>query len=356
MGDEYHALARAIRRPMRRWWLRVGSWWIGAAVLLLFILVWSIWNRYQLHAIRGLPMPGSDWRHGVWCLHYLVIPTITTAWLLAAFRVNSLVTALTRSIPGVITPLLAMRFLLAWRVGLLPLVLLVLYGYLYGLLNRTELMTGGITFATFLSPIGELRVIAAVLTNMLWVLCLTCFGRAGAISAVIWHIGCNTVLQAVVYVHRGWGVSYFGRWLTEPANPRLPQAGEALLIASTVVVAYLILVLYAKGSRAVALSLATGLGVAQIATGIGVWTGVWLFDIVLRGAMHIQYGSLLIINTVHRTYSEEMWLCVATSRWGIPWPEEFAFVALYVPLAVLAGHYFAISWILRNVRPRRAQG
>lgn len=355
MGDEYQALARAIRRPMRRWWLRVGSWWIGAAVVLLAALACTICYEYWLYGVSGLPMPGSDWKNSILRLHYLAIPMLTTAWLLAALRVNRLITELICSIPGFAAlPLLAMRFWLACRAGILPLVLLLLYGYLFGLQKEPELLMGSVAHTTFLSPIGELRITAAILANMLWILCFTCFGKSGAFGAVLWHLGCNVILQTIAYLDSGLRISYFRQWITDPAGPRLSLPGENLLIVAVLAVAYLILVLYIKGPRRLGQALATILGCAQILAGIGLWTGVWLFDIVLRGAMHVQHGSLLVLNTVHRTYNEQMWLCALAYRWPIPWPEEFAFVALYVPLAVLAAHYLAISWILRNVRPGRA--
>ena len=47
MDDTYRALARAVRRPMRRWWLKVGVWWTAFLLLCLatsFVLLHSSSN------------------------------------------------------------------------------------------------------------------------------------------------------------------------------------------------------------------------------------------------------------------------------------------------------------------------
>jgi len=54
MGDEYQVIARAVRRPMQRWWRTVGVWWVAlpCQVLIAYGYYWFIRGLLVLGAAR----------------------------------------------------------------------------------------------------------------------------------------------------------------------------------------------------------------------------------------------------------------------------------------------------------------
>jgi hypothetical protein len=51
MLDEYRALVAILRRPMRRWWLSIGIWWL---VMLVVIGIYQCWYTMEIHFVGFL--------------------------------------------------------------------------------------------------------------------------------------------------------------------------------------------------------------------------------------------------------------------------------------------------------------
>ena len=57
--EQYYALANLIRRPMRRWWAQVGSWWlVGLGVMLMAQVAQAVFENRASQAGTYL-MPGD---------------------------------------------------------------------------------------------------------------------------------------------------------------------------------------------------------------------------------------------------------------------------------------------------------
>lgn len=88
MGDDYQVIARAVRRPMQRWWRRVGVWWVALiAALQLFV----VFDTYAHNALIHGSLTGI-YNRDLSILISETVPYVLNVlppilWILAAFRV-----------------------------------------------------------------------------------------------------------------------------------------------------------------------------------------------------------------------------------------------------------------------------
>ena len=123
MPEDYRALAAAIRRPMRQWWLRVGITW---GILLLAPLGLSLYYTIVIGpqgASGAIPVQQSiRFSNYNGLVDLLLYPGARLLWLLAALRANSLLTGLLKdsSLGGDNKQFSSMRFALAMAQGVVP--------------------------------------------------------------------------------------------------------------------------------------------------------------------------------------------------------------------------------------------
>lgn len=87
MGEDQRAIARALRRPMRRWWLRYGSWWVGAILLLYATAILVGWGVTRAWVVNGKFNQPLDIFTAV-CAS-LAILLSALCWIFAAYRANA---------------------------------------------------------------------------------------------------------------------------------------------------------------------------------------------------------------------------------------------------------------------------
>lgn len=171
MDDGYRALARAIREPMRRWWLRVGLWWAATALLLYLgsaVVLTKPWGITAHHQWSSLLLDAAE-------LLYFGL------WLFAAWHVVSVSRGI---VEGFLHPrpteLLRLQFrLVLWHT--LPL-LLVLVAYMialaayqvsyYGFGTSSEPLVRLLPHHVLVALASPLAVYAGQVVFMLWLVSL----------------------------------------------------------------------------------------------------------------------------------------------------------------------------------------
>jgi hypothetical protein len=104
MGDDYQVIARAVRRPMQRWWRRVGVWWVALIVVLLGVKAIAIvLDRHYTQVLPSgnLYKPIPEYVNWLERANALVPGLYALLWLLAAFQVLAAIDSLARDSPVV---------------------------------------------------------------------------------------------------------------------------------------------------------------------------------------------------------------------------------------------------------------
>ena len=359
MGDEYQALARAIRRPMRRWWLKVGSWWIGAAVVLLAVFVWSIWDEYNAKQLGGWSTYNlSRWRFSIIWLDALIMPLLTTGWLLAAIQVRDLAVQLTGSIPAMAPELRsAITFRIAVWHGVLPCALLVMVAYAVGVRDSSAVQwSKSMSADDWMLAASALDIAPYAAIHMLWVLAILSIGRSVTWIALLWHLAFNVIgqlswLSLAAASNPATPVLYNFEMMS--VNIAVSDGTQNVLMVVGLAMYYSVLYFLARRTRRLGATIAVLLGICFILS---------LFDL---GQLHSQLTTAVAAANWFDRGLFPLWswvhspdvtaeISLLSFKVEVQIAPHMAALALIIPLAVLAGHYFAISWILRNVKPRRA--
>jgi hypothetical protein len=183
--EQFIALRRLHRRAMRRWWMRVGNWWILAAALLLLTEIYFAWFVDPAAAGHGLlPAPlimNEAWFFAV-TVNTVYEPLAGLLWLLAAARLLGLVTdhAERQAVPPISPPV---RYLLALQQGLLPLLIVTVIGQVTAYNNQGNQAAGWVpNWVNLTWFMGTGHVPFTFLLSMVFVLALLALPRGRSLA------------------------------------------------------------------------------------------------------------------------------------------------------------------------------
>ena len=92
MLDEYRALVAILRRPMRRWWLSIGIWWLAMLVVSGAYQCWYNLSVYPtVSQSSGLSSNTLSYELLWYSNGFLSAAIPLVLWLAAATHVNSLI-------------------------------------------------------------------------------------------------------------------------------------------------------------------------------------------------------------------------------------------------------------------------
>jgi len=228
--DQYRALARAIRGPMHRWWLRVGLWWLVVMVLA------QAWLGFPYLMNDGMPLEHAAFYNStIWRLtYYIGIPGYMLLpagiWLAAAYFCRREIHAVISSAPLPATRRLdQLTFRLCYWQGLWPLGLTLAGAVAYSALAAAA----GYFFTPVSLPLhlvvsGAIYLVFLAGGIMVWGLGMLVY--AGRLyPALLWVIA-----WFFTYIAANWfpiEVHYHLRQWNLPFSPILVGAGLLLFLA-----------------------------------------------------------------------------------------------------------------------------
>jgi len=205
MGDDYRVIAKAVRGPMRRWWLRVGIWWIGLIVLILLGEFAAICYISAYGYGNGVLPPGIlpfvDWLDFAWRLMPLLVGLV---WILASLNVFKALKELTAdSLVAFGNPAATMiRFRLImvqafWPIGLLAMSWILSY------LRLTASACPGLHWyaADFLTSLNSAGQVIDDLIPIMWIAALLAISPGSRLVTWLWWIACFAArtMESVLY-------------------------------------------------------------------------------------------------------------------------------------------------------------
>jgi len=363
MDDAYRALCVATRRPMRNWWRRVGSWWIAALVVLLGSMIWTVWCEYHFHrqfGQAGYPSI-STYPFILEKLYLLTVSLATLLWLLAAMKADFLVTQLAESTAAVAAGRLrVLRFNLALAQGAAPLAALALGVSLVTLCRDYAAYDCIPSFMQSWAVLAQLGLVGLVAVQMLWVLMFVVFSQVKRWFAVAWCVimlGLDWLYPlafVIYYAQRPFGFDLYDALIQHSAASFL----LLLLVVPALAVLYLIPALLARGRYKPAMWLSSICLVAMIPK---------FMTTALGDTDYAKYGALTdllpaalmpflfsVEGPLHapgqRDCLVQLYVCLSSSSEFLI-PPAFAFLTLIVPVAIFAAHYYALRWIMLNIKP-----
>lgn len=374
MDDAYRLAARAVRRALWRWWLRVGIWWAALAVGLIVVDLWSIVGRWRWFSSGSAMLGGLVPIELAWtsAAGSLVIPMVTLLWLLLALKTAALVTQLAE--PAGQIPLRAtalIRFQAIAAHSWIALVLLAVHHSVGGLLFQIGVLDGrppgllvasrGVEGLTDLLPVAvELLLLAAlialrgpaVLAVAWWLVRL-----AGApLCGFAWFIAGRVALSTSQNLHQA--VQRMEYWPGRFSWPELPGLAVAILLGAGLALVYIALALLAAGKRRPGIALLTA---TLMISAVGLPTlniGSTAVDFVRAAAAQLLSFQDLLgssydyswfsggpgVQVGYRVQQLETWVVgFKSTRF---WPVELAALALVPPTVHVTAHFLALRWLL----------
>lgn len=354
--EQYYALANLIRRPMRRWWTRVGSWWLlGIGLLLVARLVLT---AHEVHLeITGnpvLPFNQPSWYQLLSGLTWLSIPIAVGVALLCA---NQVISTIARATSGTAVFSRSALMVHSYRLSTIncwpALIPIQIYWVIFGfkMHHRLEVDNTFWLLVTF--------SIWWMLHYAIWVIWLV------AIAIVVnkpgwqmWLLYAAWLLPASIESLLQYGLisptGLFGLSSSLFPNYQSLELSDIVGTALTgvgLLLIYVIPILYLLGITKVANAILVYLSIAMLGAGLYVGFGVPIVDFIIQFGARLDDGLIPVRCFYIPSLGSALHGEVGGFRFRYSAGPLFAIVPVLVSAIQLLVPYFAISWLMRTVRP-----
>lgn len=356
--EQYYALAKLLRRPMRRWWARVGSWWLAGLGLLLMIQVaQAVYFNQAMQADTYL-MPGDvtsqAWYKLIQIFTFTSLLVSVGLALLCALNVIAVVDRTTHQT-------------LAFNEAALR-----AYKYKLALLNCWPALVPIFSWSTVFSYNFSAFQFSG--TSAVWSFVSSCLYAAfPLISLIVW-----LVAVAVVTLGTRWQVWYIlfcsklplifvilyvngfipgiSNWSPYYGQIEFSDLERTVFKGIGLGLVYLLFFLYYEGRTKLGNVLCIMYGTVLLLGCIGGVSGIYIINYILMAGMHLEES----MRPLGFYYSEsDLVLRVFLGSFRSEFPAGPAWVIAPVLNGIfwLFAHYFAFSWLMRRkVRGRIPTG
>ena len=354
-GEQYLALARAIKRPMRRWWLTVGSWWLGGtAVLLIVQAIMTVYEiQLELAENWNLLVNQPTWYQELENLIFQLPQIILIGAVLCSHKVAELVAQLCEG-----TPLAGDRVttVSAFRLALLncwPTLIPVLSTWLIYSFQMYFLRYGGLE--TLYRGIEMGFVIAMYYaTPLLWVCVFAVLPSVPKWVSWLFY-SCLIVLPPLLflwYILRFTGIDpLFPSYKEIDLSGSLTVIGFAALSVISVIVLYFIVYLFCRRMQKYAILLASLVCVHIFLDSINASIGVFPLDLFIQcGSLYTESFAPIVLDTLGGNLRLFTFSVIMDFKFS--WPAIGYALSIISYAFWLILHFYLLSWMIRRVKPR----